>query len=791
VAADFVQRGRAAFGRRQYADAAKILRLGLLSQPTEIEGRLLLGQALTALHRWDEALGEMRIALEARPDAGLAWLLKGEALLGLGDYTQAERALERARALDPESPRVQQLLDEVALAREAGIDPIPAGRSDTRVYPVTHKEPSPGPLAGAARPTASMFDEDDATEVESSPAERIRELHESATALDPDEEDTKRRHKQNPDDAGPETPHLSAPEPLPPLEHLPTARPRLDPMPSPMLTPPRPAPLPRAARRPWLRVAVAAVVVVAVVAAALLARDARRRKRVAQRREQALALLAPGNYDGFRAAERLYGELLGERRDPLVVALRARVRGQLAFEFGAPPEADDGDDEARVYGELARGADARKDAARLRERRADARASYLVGRAELSAGQPEAAAAALRVAVERDARDPLVLHGLGLAEAAAGHDDRALDVWRRALELNPQHVPSLLDRALFLLGRGDAAAARVALEAVTGRLAAQASPAEQARAQLGLQRVAADGAARRAQALHALEAGDVERARDLLDALGSDGETLLAAARAHLECGDPTGAAERLRRATQVGAPPGAAELQVRVYLAQHRPADALDLAGAIPPDARTPALLALTVEAHLELGQLERADEALRRAPARARQSVEGQLAEARIHLERGHDAAAAALADLALRRLHGADGARALRAEALTLLGRAQWEQGSFRPALAALEEATRLAPHAAPGFYNLALVDQELRRDEAAGRALEAALVADPKLAEAHYALGRLRARAGDARAAESLRTYLALAPTGAFADEARALLARPTSSPARTPRRERAR
>ena len=43
---DFVQRGKVSIVRRQYAEAVKICRLGLLGQPSLLEGRLVLGMAL-------------------------------------------------------------------------------------------------------------------------------------------------------------------------------------------------------------------------------------------------------------------------------------------------------------------------------------------------------------------------------------------------------------------------------------------------------------------------------------------------------------------------------------------------------------------------------------------------------------------------------------------------------------------------------------------------------------------------------------------------------------------------
>ena len=132
---DFVQRGKVSIVRRQYAEAVKICRLGLLGQPSLLEGRLVLGMALTALGRWDEVLAEMRVALETDPNAALAWLLKGEALVGKGDYQQAEQTLKRAKELDPSNTKADQLLAEIATARAAGFEGLPAEPTDTKVYP--------------------------------------------------------------------------------------------------------------------------------------------------------------------------------------------------------------------------------------------------------------------------------------------------------------------------------------------------------------------------------------------------------------------------------------------------------------------------------------------------------------------------------------------------------------------------------------------------------------------------------------------------------------------------------
>lgn len=195
---DFVQRGKVSIVRRQYAEAVKICRLGLLAHPTLLEGRLVLGMALTALGRWDEVLAEMRVALEVDPVNALAWLLKGEALVGKGDYAQAEGTLKRAKELDPSNTKADQLLAEISVARAAGFEGIPAEPTDTKVYPAKVVDGSDAKVQEAARrlTTGSVADlpesgtgeheveyDDEATDVDPDPSDRIRlEEYAKATA---------------------------------------------------------------------------------------------------------------------------------------------------------------------------------------------------------------------------------------------------------------------------------------------------------------------------------------------------------------------------------------------------------------------------------------------------------------------------------------------------------------------------------------------------------------------------------------------------------------------------------
>ena len=123
--ADFVQRGRQLCAQAQYQEAVKVCRLGLLAHPTEVEGRLVLGEALLALSRYDEVLAEMRVALELDGDNPRALGLKGASLLRKGDVLQACDVLARAVTASPSDPALRQLYGEARAAREGAQMPGP------------------------------------------------------------------------------------------------------------------------------------------------------------------------------------------------------------------------------------------------------------------------------------------------------------------------------------------------------------------------------------------------------------------------------------------------------------------------------------------------------------------------------------------------------------------------------------------------------------------------------------------------------------------------------------------
>jgi tetratricopeptide (TPR) repeat protein len=1251
---DFVQRGKVSIVRRQYAEAVKICRLGLLGQPSLLEGRLVLGMALTALGRWDEVLAEMRVALETDANSALAWLLKGEALVGKGDYSQAEATLKRAKELDPSNSKADQLLQEIASARAAGFEGLPAEPTDTKVYPARVSGGTDPELGNVIKPMPmdrgelvkvpdhdesedlSVEYEEDATEVDHDPSQRNRlakkrlgdkpssvlvdfnesedtvedsqvsteefvpplrvkdngfdgpatatkdfdrarprasSSHSAPTGIgrksaardadddgrdedstltpaevvrahrlpslaasergnhsrravddlppessepsivlsstdliaeeasregfprgfaptfeteDSEDEQTRQRRQKQVDEHAGTTPE--APEPV-----LARQRPRMfDPIGRPQPSFPRNSqevatemrgdggvydhgggyggngeepgvvrvPVARRVPRstvmvrgedgPWyerprrgfalLLTALIAVIAVGVVTG-LLVREWRMRARVARRHDLARQKLGSGNYPGFQAAELLYRQILAERDDGEARAMRARVLAQMAFEFGDAPEPAQravsslGDDaasactdkkpgcedaaEARVYLAMARGELDRAErlAQALRRKFADGASAYLAGRAELLLERPDPAGDALRAAADADPHNPLVLHGLGLAEAAGHHDERALDAYRRALEANAYHIATIVDRALLQIARGiERDAARGALEGVVGKLVGDSSPSQLARAFLGLAELdlargdmeparrelnqaaarrregdallseelaqafagaymldeaereakraiasagrltpkltlaevalrrarpqqalavieeagtsrpealvmralaslmlgrkesarldaeaalrvepnlvgakvalarvdIADGHPERAQksldalermpqktpevaaalgmvyvaekvpdralwwfkealkrepldvearlmrarlyhdagqfdaareelklvlatnagyaparrelAQLALDAGDAVAARDELDALlatddNLDLDTLLTAVKAHLLMGDGPGAEERITRAQKLPTAPQAAEelivLQGRALLVEHKAAEAAAFLKKAIPQATRGETVATLMEAYLDLDQPDKAQEVVvKLAPLKTRGGVEILVSRARLAVERGHDSVAEGFAQEALARLRGPRAPRALKAEAYTVLGRAQYDQGNFPPALKSLKLATDLDPRSARAWYHLALVDEDLKLLPDARAAMESAAKCDPQLSEAYYYLGRMRAAAGDATSVEAYQKYLELAPKGAYATEVRqALKAGPaTTAPA---------
>jgi tetratricopeptide (TPR) repeat protein len=191
-------------------------------------------------------------------------------------------------------------------------------------------------------------------------------------------------------------------------------------------------------------------------------------------------------------------------------------------------------------------------------------------------------------------------------------------------------------------------------------------------------------------------------------------------------------------------------------------------------PNALRGETLALLMEAYLDLEQPDRATEVVRLAPPRARTGIDLLVARARLAVERGRDSVAEGFAQEAIARLRGPHAPRAIKAEAYAILGRSQYEQGSFKLALRTLKAATELDSRLARAWHYLGLVDYDLKRFADARTAMEAAVKADPLFSDAWFYLGRTRDALADATAKQAYTKYLEVAPKGPYAAEARDLV-----------------
>ena len=95
---DFVSRGQALVAAGQFQEAVKVCRLGLLGRPTTVEGRVVLGQALLALKRFDEVLAEMRVALELDHTSIPAQVLKARGAAAQGRHRRRDRGAPQGAA---------------------------------------------------------------------------------------------------------------------------------------------------------------------------------------------------------------------------------------------------------------------------------------------------------------------------------------------------------------------------------------------------------------------------------------------------------------------------------------------------------------------------------------------------------------------------------------------------------------------------------------------------------------------------------------------------------------------
>jgi tetratricopeptide (TPR) repeat protein len=106
----FIDLGEAYLALGRPKDAITVGIAGVDAAPENLEGRLLLARAYTALHQWKEAQGELLRVVKVDRSSRLGFALLGEVLLRRNDYERAVPVLQHAQNLDPTSPQILALL---------------------------------------------------------------------------------------------------------------------------------------------------------------------------------------------------------------------------------------------------------------------------------------------------------------------------------------------------------------------------------------------------------------------------------------------------------------------------------------------------------------------------------------------------------------------------------------------------------------------------------------------------------------------------------------------------------
>jgi tetratricopeptide (TPR) repeat protein len=103
--------------------------------------------------RFQQALEAAQQGMEADPENPLSWFQAGEAHIGLGDYTEADRNLARAEELHP-----RYFLEIAPVREQAWVDAFNAsiGHSNNRDYPAAIRELERANLIFKGRPEAML-----------------------------------------------------------------------------------------------------------------------------------------------------------------------------------------------------------------------------------------------------------------------------------------------------------------------------------------------------------------------------------------------------------------------------------------------------------------------------------------------------------------------------------------------------------------------------------------------------------------------------------------------------------
>jgi tetratricopeptide (TPR) repeat protein len=486
----------------------------------------------------------------------------------------------------------------------------------------------------------------------------------------------------------------------------------------------------------------------------------------AKRLADARAAMAQDTFASLKAARAQLEQLLATREIPEVRAtwVQALSRLQRQYSTTAPGDAAavalafDGDlglmarrDIERIKASASAALAARQVDRALAElaeaRSSDAELILLRADAAMAKNQPKAAVELLEP-LSKSAPSARVWHALGMARVAAGDVTGGDAALAKALEADPKHVSSALERAsLALVGRHDAAATLAALGPMLEPVAfTTLSPAEQARA-LTLQGMAL------------LEQGDGGRGLEVLErAVKADpvaGAARGALARAYLAKHDLEAALPLLTDAVQKEPQNTVlAEMLVNTLLALGRPQDAqLAVASALSQSPGNARLLLLSGQVNESLDRLSEAEAQYKAALAADPTQPDAALALGRFFLRFRRTAEARAQFDALAQRLP--DDARVR-----VGLGDLAMADGDISRARVEFEKAAALDPKSATAWLGQSRVAVEQQRwtdalaDADRALALEAN-VADGRL-QRGLALWKLKDLTGALKEMDAART-----------------------------------
>lgn len=176
---EHIEKAKRLVAERKHQDAVRALRRALVSRPDDVEARLLLGQSLLALGRFDEVRAEMLALTRRAPHDPAVHRTLGEAYLRSGKVDKAVEALRHALSIDPDDDAARELIEEAGEEPPARSSTVerwfdPELMATQQSAAPAFVEPVTGPAIrlppqGGASSGASARDDDEPAELQGGP----------------------------------------------------------------------------------------------------------------------------------------------------------------------------------------------------------------------------------------------------------------------------------------------------------------------------------------------------------------------------------------------------------------------------------------------------------------------------------------------------------------------------------------------------------------------------------------------------------------------------------------------